>query len=81
MAIQWTQEAWREVTGISIKNCFEKCGLVKSNNDFMEVQEDEALVRDLSPYMSAVGYVYFDANIPTSEPMINENKVDWRERL
>ena len=31
--------------------------------------------------MSAVKYIYFDANIPTSEPMISEHKVDWRERL
>ena len=31
--------------------------------------------------MSAAKYVYFDAKIPTSEPMISEHKVDWRERL
>ena len=31
--------------------------------------------------MSAAKYSYFDANITTSEPMINEHKVDWRERL
>ena len=31
--------------------------------------------------MTAAKYVYFDANIPKSEPMISEHKVDWRERL
>ena len=73
------------VTGTTIKNCFEKCGVVKSNNNLMEVEEDdlefEALVRKLSPNMSAAEYVYFDADIPTSQPMINEHEVDWRERL
>ena len=85
MAIQWTQEAWKEVTGTTIKNYFEKCGVVKSNGDLMEIQEDdlesEALVRELSLDMSAAEYLYFDADIPTSEPMINEYEVDWRERL
>ena len=31
--------------------------------------------------MSSTDYVYFNADIPTSEPMINEHEVDWRERL
>ena len=30
--------------------------------------------------MSAAEYVYFNANIPTSEPMINEHGAGWRER-
>ena len=51
----------------------------------MEVEEDdlefEVLVRKLSPDTSAVEYVYFDADIPASESMINEYNVDWRERL
>ena len=51
----------------------------------MEVEEDdlefEALVRGLSFDMSAAEYVYFDADVPTSEPMINEHEVDWQERL
>ena len=83
-AIQWAQESWKEVTGTT-KNCFEKCGEFKSNGDLMEVEEDdlefEALVRKLSPDISAVEYVYFDAHIPASKPMINEYNVDWRERL
>ena len=75
MAIQWTQEAWKGVTGMAIRNCFEKCGMVKSNENLVEVEEDdlefEALVRELSPDMPAAEYVYFGADIPTSEPMIN----------
>ena len=51
----------------------------------MEVQEDDlefqVLVRGLSFDMSAAEYVYFDADVPTSEPMINEHEVDWQERL
>ena len=31
--------------------------------------------------MSAGEYVYFDADIPTSEQVICEHDVDWRERL
>ena len=68
-----------------MKNCFEKCGVVKSNDDLMEVEEVdlefEALVRELRPDMSATEYVYFDADIAIPEPMINEHEVDWRERL
>ena len=81
MAIQWAQEAWKEATGTAIEICFEKCGVVKSNDDLMKVEEDdlefEALVRELSPDMSATDYVYFDANNPKSKPIINEHKVDW----
>ena len=47
--------------------------MVKGNEDLMKVQkhnlEFEALSRELSP------------DIQTSEPMINENEVDWREKL
>ena len=77
MAIQWAQEAWKEVTGTAIKNCFEKYGVVKSNDDLTEVEK----VRELSLNMSSAEYVYFDADIASSEPMINDHEVDWRERL
>ena len=39
------------------------------------------MYKELSPNMSSTDYVYFNADIPTSEPMINEHEVDWRERL
>ena len=51
----------------------------------MDVEEDdlefEALVRELIPDMLAAEYVYFDADIQTSESMINEHETDWQERL
>ena len=67
MVIQWAQEAWKEITGTTIKNCFENCEVVQSNDNLIEVEEDdlefEALVRELSPDMSAAEYVYFDPDI------------------
>ena len=85
ISTKWSQEARKEVTGTKIKNCFKKCRVVRSNDDLMEVVEDElgfeALVRELSRDMSATEYVYFDAYIPTFESMINEHEIDWRERL
>ena len=32
MAIQWAQEAWKEVTGRTINNYFEKCGVIKNDD-------------------------------------------------
>ena len=32
MAIQWAQEAWKEVTGTTINNYFEKCGVIKNDD-------------------------------------------------
>ena len=83
MAIRWAQEAWKEVTGTTIKICFKKCGIIK-NDDLMEIKEDdlafEALVQELFPDVSATGYVNFDADIRGSEFLINEHKIDWRQK-
>ena len=40
MAIPWAQEAWKEVTGTTMKNCFEKCGIIK-NEDLIEIEEED----------------------------------------
>ena len=76
MAIQWAEETWKKVKGTTIKNRFERCGLVKSNEDLTEVEGDdlefEVLAQELSHNMSAAEY-----DIPTSEPMINDNEVSW----
>ena len=50
----------------------------------MEIEEKdlefEALVQDLCPNVSAIEYVNFDADIPASDPLINEHKIDWRQK-
>ena len=52
IAIRWALEAWKEVTATTIKNCFEKCEIIK-NDDLMGIQEEdlefEALVQELCP--------------------------------
>ena len=85
VAIRWIQEAWKEVSNSTIKNCFEKCG-IKGDNELMEVGKDddlefEALVKEFTMDISAVEYANFDANVPASEPMINEFEIDWRQRV
>ena len=83
MAIRWTQEAWKEVTGTATKNCFEKCGIIK-NGDLIEIEDEnlefEAFVQELCLDVSVTEYVNFDADIPASEPLINEHKIDWRQK-
>ena len=85
VAIRWLQEAWKEVTNLTIKNCFEKCG-IKGDNELMEVEEDddlefEALVKEFTTDISAAEYTNFDENVPASEPMINELEIDWQQRV
>ena len=70
MAIRWLQEAWKEVTNLTIKNYFEKCG-IKGDDELMEGQEDddlefEALVRELTTDISAAEYANFDENVQAS---------------
>ena len=85
VAIRWIQEAWKEVSNSTIKNCFEKCG-IKGDIELMEVKKDdnlefECLVKEFTTDISAVEYANFDANVPASEPMINEFEIDWRQRV
>lgn len=85
MAIQWIQEAWKEVTNSTIKNCFEKCG-IKGDDELMEVEEAddlefEALVKEFTTDMSAAEYANFDENLQASEPMVNELEINWRQRV
>ena len=42
VAIRWLQEVWKEVTNLTIKNCFEKCS-IKGDNELMKVEEDDDL--------------------------------------
>ena len=55
VAIRWLHEVWKEVTNLTIKNCFEKCG-IKRDNELIKVEEDddlefEALVKDHYGYV------------------------------
>ena len=49
-AIRWSQDAWRDVTNTTIKSS----KIVKSNDDIMEVEEEEfeGLVREISSDIS-----------------------------
>ena len=85
VAIQWIQEAWKEVSNSTIKNCFEKCG-IKGDNELMEAEKDddlefEALAKEFTMDISAVEFAIFNANVPASEPMINEFEIDWQQRV
>ena len=84
-AIQWVQESWEDVTNATIKNYFEKCGIVKRHEELMEVEDEDdlefaALVREFTPDISASEYVNFDADLQASELMINNQEIGWRER-
>ena len=71
VTIRWLQEAWKEVTNLTIKNCFEKCD-IKGDNELMEVEEDddlefEALVKEFTTDTSAAEYANFDENVPAND--------------
>ena len=84
--IRWLQNAWKEVTNLTIKNCFEKCG-IKGDNELIEDEENddfefEALVKEFTTDVSAAAeYANVDKNFPASKPMINEFEIDWRQRV
>ena len=42
-AIQWIQESWKDVTNATIKDCFEKCGIVKRHEELMGVEDEDDL--------------------------------------
>ena len=50
----------------------------------MEIQEEDlefkALVQELCPNVSATEFVNFNADIPASEPLINEHKIDLQQK-
>ncbi|XP_057292492.1 tigger transposable element-derived protein 4-like [Hydractinia symbiolongicarpus] len=86
VAIRWIQDAWKEVSSSTIKNCFQKCGIKRDSEEIEEKDGDddlefEALVKEFTTDLSAAEYVNFDANDPASEPMINELEIDWRQKV
>ena len=42
--------------------------------------EFEALVQEFTTDISAAEFTSFEDNVPVSEPLINDNDIDWRER-
>ena len=61
--------------GCNFKKYFEKCEMIKSNYNLMEIEKEdigfEAFVRKLTSDISGAEYVYVDADIPTSEHEID----------
>ena len=85
VAIRWLQEVWKEVTNLTIKNCFKKCG-TEGDNKLMEVKNDddlefEALVKEFTTDISAAEYTNFGENVPASESVINEFEIDSLQRV
>ena len=85
VAIPWLKETWKEITNLTIKNCFEKYS-IKGENELMEVEEDdnlefETLEKEFTTDISAAEYANFDKNVPVSESLINEFEIDWRQRV
>ena len=85
MAIRWIQDAWKEVTNSTIKNCFEKCGIKRDDESIEVLEADDlefdALLKEFSTDITADEYVSFDENLPVSEPMVNTFEIDWRQRV
>ena len=80
VAIRWLQEEWKEVTNLTIKNCFEKCG-IKGDNERMKVEENddlefEALVNEFTMDISAAQF-----RRKCSSVWANEFEIDWWQRV
>ena len=82
VAIRCLQEAWKEVTNLTIKNCFKKSS-IKGDNKLMEVDdlEFEVLIKEFTTDISAAEYVNFGKNVSASEPMTNQIKIHWPQRV
>ena len=83
-AISWIKSAWGEVSEKTIVNCFKKCGFRKSQpdvqfTDFVEEEEFESLVKELSTDVSAAEYIDFDREVVTSQPSIDVKNIAWRQ--
>ena len=72
MAIMWAQNAWKEVSSLTVKRCFEKCGFRKNDDDVMEDEEEDtdfsAIVQELCPDLSPDEHGGFDSAVSTAEP-------------
>ena len=82
VAIWWLQEVWKEGTNITIKNCFKKRS-IKGDNKLLEVDdlEFEVLIKEFTTDISAAEYPNFGKNVSASEPMTNQIKIHWPQRV
>ena len=58
-----------------------RSGIIKID-DLIEIEEEDLefeALQKLCPDVSATEYVNFDADILSSEPLINEHEIDWRQ--
>ena len=80
--ISCIKSAWSEVSEEAIVNCFKKCRFQKSQpyvqlTDFVEKEEFESLVKELSTDVSAGEYIDFDREVATSQPSIDVKNKAW----
>ena len=85
-AIRWVKQAWEEVGGCTIQNCFKHCGFhpvpeptVDPFADLDVTQEMEEMVQQLDPSISASEYITADEDVQTSANF--EDQGNWREEL
>ena len=84
-AIYWVKSARGEVSQETIVNCFKKYEFRKSQPGVQLVSQEEdeeefeSLVKGLSTDVSAAGYIDFDRDIVTSQPLIDVKNIAWRQ--
>ena len=86
-AITWVAAAPKEVSEMTIKNCFAKCGTVQqvAENDEADLNEEFAKLfkkltetNEIENEMTAEEYVDFDHELSSFHPPINSEMVGWR---
>ena len=81
--IKWIQTSWTDMSGKTIKNCFEKCGFGNPNvvADKIVDHEFEELLQEFTSDVTVKEFLEFDDSVDTCEPEVNTSSLDWREEL
>ena len=75
-------QAFEQITKVTIKHCFEKCGFSEGLLLPEEPDEEfEVLIKSLTIDVMPDDYVPFDNDVHTSEMPINVQKKDWENIL
>ena len=75
-------QAFEQITKVTIKHCFEKCGFSEGLLLPEEPDEEfEVLLKSLTIDVMPDDYVPFDNDVHTSEMPINVQKKDWENIL